>query len=675
MPRRDRLGLAVVLITALSVAPVVGREIQVVGGGFVAGPIVNPADAGRESGFDVAAGVTELGDTQAPAVFEAVEAGDWQTVIRLLETLGEGEQAVLIRDSSGMLRPLSTLKAQVLADLPAEGRRTFRMMYRPVAAKLLADAQIIADPGEQTLALAEVVERYGLCAAAADAAQQLGDLHFEGGRFNESVRYYTFASSHADGDPDDPQLIAKRLHALARAGDWAGFDTLADYARFRRGGASVRIGGETVTVNALIDALGGDRAAGPAVPQQADRPLGFPRGDYPSIEIQTLDPSVWQIVQQSMMNQRVALSADDMTRPVALAADGRLYTLALGQLTAHAPDTGEPLWSVGNAEESARQVANWAHQLAMSGIHQSLSVEGDTLLAIAHDPQQMDMARLSAYDKASGAVRWSTQQIAELMQVGFLGQTATRSRTTYAVGKDRNGNRLTLYALGLDDGAVEWSVPLGEAKPDPNWRQVIGLNPSIAVGERYVFVLTNNGALIAVDPVRREVAWAMCYGILPASNPNTGQVNSVSPGGVAVQDGVVFSKDGRDDRLIAIRAGDAVVQWTVQVDPGATLVHCDSRHAYLLGEELVAYDLTTGERVWWTAHHGRAGRAPVFTADHALIAGPHRMCRIDLTTGKVDGYREDVPTGSRGSEVIRLGRGIAVVGGDRLTIYDTPPDE
>lgn len=675
MTRQDRFGLAAVLIATLSAAPAGGMLRTVAVQNWVEGPIVNPEDAGRESGFDVAAGVTELADTQAPAVFDAVDAGDWQAVIRLLETLDQGEQTTLIRDNSGMLRPLSTLKAQVMADLPPEGRRTFRMMYRPVAVKMLADAQGIADPAQQSLALAEVVERYGLCAAASEAAQQLGDLHFEGGRFNESARYYAFASEHPVGDPDDAQLIAKRLHAFARSGDWAGFDTLADYARFRRGGASVRVGGETVTVNALIDVLGTDRANGPAIPQHVGRPLGFPRGAYPSAEIQVLSPSIWKIVQHSMMNQRVAPSADELTRPVALMADGRLYTLALGQLTAHAPETGEPLWAAGNAEESARQVSNWSNQLALSGIHQSLSLQGDTLLATAHDPQQMDMARLYAYDKATGDLRWSSQQVAELMQVGFLGEPATRGRTTYAVTKERNGNRLVLYALDLDDGSPQWSVQLGEAKPDPNWRQVIGLSPCVAVGERYIFVLTNNGALIAVDPVRQEVAWAMSYGILPASNPNTGQVSSVNPGGIAVQDGVVYSKDGRDDRLVAIRASDAVVQWTTQVDAGSTLVHSDRRHAYLLGDELVAYDLATGERVWWTSHHGRAGRAPAFTADYALIAGPHRMCRIDLTTGKVDGYREDIPAGSGGSEVIQLDRGIAVVGSTGLLIYDTQNDD
>ena len=130
-----------------------------------------------------------------------------------------------------------------------------------------------------------------------------------------------------------------------------------------------------------------------------------------------------------------------------------------------------------------------------------------------------------------------------------------------------------------------------------------------------------------------------------------------------------------DNQLIALRESDTVRMWSAKIDPGATLVHTDSRHAYLLGDELVAIDLASGERAWWTSHHGSAGIAPAFTATHALIAGPRRTCRIDLATGKVDGYREDIPAGASGSPVILFNDGVAVVGPTGVRIYETDADD
>src|SRR5690606_19376884 len=70
-------------------------------------------DSTRSQGFTVAAGATEFQDTSAPALFTALQNEDWIAVVRLLETLGNDNGQALIRDPSGMLRPLSTLRRQV----------------------------------------------------------------------------------------------------------------------------------------------------------------------------------------------------------------------------------------------------------------------------------------------------------------------------------------------------------------------------------------------------------------------------------------------------------------------------------------------------------------------------------------------------------------------------------
>ncbi|MFI4860862.1 MAG: PQQ-binding-like beta-propeller repeat protein [Phycisphaerales bacterium JB063] len=640
------------------------------------GPIAEPFDNSRAEGFSVAAGTMELGDTEIPALFAAMDEGDWLRAIRLLESLGENESDALIRDPSGMLRPLSTLQSHVIAELPEEGRRTFRMMYDPIAEQDLADALALADPGAQLIALTELTDSFALCESAALAADRLGDLQFERGQFAQAVRSYTLAAEHPAGDPDDAMLLAKRLHALARSGAWAEFDELAGYAKFRRGNASVTIGGQAEPLSAIVDRLALGRPDDAAVPDAAGAALPFPRGMYPSAQFSFVEDHTARQIAQAVAQRNVGLAGREVTRATAVAADGRLYTLALGQLTAIAPDTGKTLWTHGSTEDLAQRITQQAYNLTQ-GYYQSLTLAGDALVVTSHDPARLDIVRLHVHDKATGELLWNSMQTAgEHPNASIISEPVVRDGVRYAGAQDRgHNNRMHLVASQLRYGGVAWTVDLGQPPIDPNWGQPMGLSPRIAVGERNVMVLTNDGALIAVDPIRRDIVWAMSYRILPSmwvrGMPNmTGQ-----PGNVAVQDGVVYSKDTRDDRLNAIRESDAARLWSVEVDPDATLVHTDHRHAYLLGEELVAIDLKTGERVWWTGHHGNAGIRPSFTQTHALIAGPHRLCRVDLTTGKVDGYREDVPAGPDGSPTLLLQGGVAVVGPEGILIYNTEQEE
>ncbi|MEM9416200.1 MAG: PQQ-binding-like beta-propeller repeat protein [Planctomycetota bacterium] len=646
----------------------------------MAGPaFINANDPNRSQGFSVAAGTMELEDTQVPALFEAMEQGDWLKAIRLLEAIGESESDALIRDPSGMLRPLSSLQSNVIAELPEEGRRTFRMMYDPIAEKDLADALALIDPGEQHVALTKLLDGYALCDAAALAADRLGDLQYERGHFNEAARSYAFAAQHPEGDVDDPLLLAKRLHALARGGEWDAFDEMAQYARFRRGESMVQLGGRDEPLNAIIDRLTRDRPETAVTPEPQDSALPFPRGAYPSAQFTLVEEHTVTQIGRAVAQRNVGISGNAVSRADAVAADGRLYTLALGQLNAIHPDTGETLWTHGNAEDLAQRITQQAHSITQ-GYYQTLHVEDDVLVVTAHDPNRLDIARLRVHDKATGEPLWNSMQMpGHHADDSFIGEPAVRDGVVYTVVLDRRGNnRMHLVAAGLRDGGAGWSVDLGQPPIDPNWGQPMGLAPRIAIGERHIVVLTNNGALIAVDPIRQEIAWALSYSILQSNPWGRGRgmpVMTGPPGGVAAQDGVVLSKDTHDNRLNAIREHDAARLWSVEVEHQSTLIHTDSRHAYLLGDQLVAIDIATGERVWWTDHHGDAGQSPSFTQTHALIAGPRRMCRIDLTTGKVDGYRDDIPAGSEGSPTLLLNRGVAIIRPTGITVYETEPGD
>ena len=169
------------------------------------------------------------------------------------------------------------------------------------------------------------------------------------------------------------------------------------------------------------------------------------------------------------------------------------------------------------------------------------------------------------------------------------------------------------------------------------------------MGQSHLMVQTNNGALIAVDLKDMSIAWAFTQkirqsgmGMMRRHGMTVQDAIAQHTGDVVAADGLVVAKDTRTNQVVALREYDAAMLWTAQSDADATIVHHDDAHIYVLGKELVALNRQTGERVWWTPHAGEQSGTPVFTDNACLIAGSQRLCRIDLTTGKLTQYREDL---------------------------------
>jgi len=642
------------------------------------------ASQGRTEGFSLAAAGTPLSDTPAAGLDQAIAEGDWLKVISLLEALETGEHQALIMDQTGMLRPLSTLSMQVVSQLPPDGVRVFQQVQGPAAQKLYDDALATDDPKAAREMLMRIVDSFGPCEIAPTAATRLGDIQFERGRFREAARLYAFSLNHPESTANDPDLLARHLLALMRAGDWLTFDSAAQLAATRQGNREVTLGGNTQTINALIEQLALARPApGDIVLASQGPALALPASTYPIAKLDLLNEYQSSSLQTAATNQGLGHLAVNIPQPSVINDGNQLYVLQLGELTAINTHTGDVAWTHGHKDELLNLINQQMYQLR-SGYYQSLIEHDDYVITTSHDTQRLDRVWLRVFDKANGEVVWSSQNEASLNQHRFIGEPVVSGNTLHAVALQDGGNKTVLISMDLLTGAVNSTVDLGTPAIDPNWRQAMAFEPRVAVGDRYVSVLTNNGALIAVDPAKQEVAWAMSYSVLP----NVGDRNQMrnmrrggfvmsampsalqTPGDVAIVDGVVYAKDTRDNMLHAIRLHDAQRLWSRQVDASDTLIHSDERHAYLLGNELVAVDLHTGQRVWWTSHHGESHQPIAFNESACIVAGPDRMCMVDLNTGKVTQYSEDHPTDASGSGVFVAGGTLALSNRASLNLYE-----
>jgi len=612
-------------------------------------PIQQVPTEQTQDGFSVAASGTAIQDTPAGEAIKLIEQGQWVKAIQMIESLSDTDRK-LVLDERGVLRPLSAMKSALIASMPQAGRRTFCKLNDPSANTKLAQALDLTQVDERGQAFKSIVDSYALCDASATAAAHLGDIRFEQGRFNEAAAYYRFAAEHPGTTADDAGLMARRLTALARAEQWGAFDALAEYARFRHPQTTIKVAGQDTPIVSLITGLLATREAAPAPAHETGTtPMQLVLPDVTELEYDRpmIDEVQLKLLRQLAMNQNMGGIIDQTIAPVVATDSDRVFTLAMGSVARLDPETGTELWRVGKTDGIVQTLQQNMYNLA-SGYRQSLIVHGDTVLAALPGKGNTLNTYLSAMDAKTGEVRWNVSDLMRNHTESVVGQPIVIDGLVYFVTY-RNTMDLTLRVVRMSDGGEVSKLALGKASKGPNLNAPAELSPRLTMGQSHLMVQTNNGALIAVDLTNMTIAWAFTQKIrqsgmnmmrrhgMPVQNAIAHHT-----GDVVAADGLVIAKDTRTNRVVAFREYDAAMLWSADSDADATIVHHDDKYVYVLGKELVALDRQTGQRVWWTPHPGDKSGQPVFTKEACLIAGNRRLCRIDLSTGKLTQYREDL---------------------------------
>ncbi|MEM9109302.1 MAG: PQQ-binding-like beta-propeller repeat protein [Planctomycetota bacterium] len=670
-----RCGLAFAVCSGTSAALEFEQQLW---GSRWGGPWVQPVqEAPREQtqdGFVLSASGTTIQDTPAGEAIKLIEEGQWVKAIQAIESLDDANKG-LVLDERGVLRPLSTMKSALITSMPDEGKRAFRKLNEPAANSRLAEANKTKDPETRAQLLQAIVEGYILCDAAAPAAQQLGDIRFEQGRFNEAAAHYRLAAEHPASAADDPLLMVRRLTALARSTQWRAFDELAEYTRFRHPGTTVRVAGQDAPVQELITQLVESRGETQDQPTtNTPATIAMPTEADLEYERPLIGELNQRMLRQLATNNRVGSIIDQAIAPVVATDDQRLFTLALGSVARIDPETGTELWRHAKTEDGIRAVQSRMHNL-FNGYAQSLVVQGETLLAAIPDQQNFSRSHLTALRAETGEEKWSLRDTLRGNSEGVVGKPLVIDDTVYFVTYRSSGD-LSLRTVDLQTGSERKALKLGKVSKGSNMSTPAELSPRLVMGQGYLMVQTNNGALIAVDPNTMQVAWAFSQKIRPSGlnmmRRRGMQVNNAlcrHTGEIVSVGDTIVSKDTRTNRVIAFREFDAAMLWSVECDADATIVHYDKHHIYLLGRELVALDRRTGERVWWTPHPGEKSGRPIFTKDACLIAGNQRLCRIDLSNGKLTHYREDL---SSPDTLHVVGQQLIGVSNDRIIAIRLP---
>ena len=223
-----------------------------------------------------------------PASSEAKEAfddferfarrGAWERATKALYAIPEAQANRFVDGQDGFIIPVARKRRAVLAGLSHEGRAAYRLFYDDQAKKLLDEAE---GPTEQAT-LERIFSAYFLTTVGDNAADRLGDLYFEQGRFDRAADcWLAVLRERTDSDLSPALMAVKAALALARAGRRSEIDAIRRELSDRFADEVVTIGGRKAKaaehLKKALDAAGSS-AAGDPRRRRERRPAARPRG-------------------------------------------------------------------------------------------------------------------------------------------------------------------------------------------------------------------------------------------------------------------------------------------------------------------------------------------------------------------------------------------------------------
>jgi len=344
--------------------------------------------------------------------------------------------------------------------------------------------------------------------------------------------------------------------------------------------------------------------------------------------------------------------------------------------------TGEPIWKEPHPEyawiaerplylenPSFRNglIGAWHRRTEADSVFGSLATDGRIVIAVMEpDRSRFDFPlsgttrpglqngltaggprwnRMSAYEISTGELRWQiggevTGPADVYGGCRFLGPPLPMDDLLFGIV--RREDELKLMAIDSQTGHLRWSIALGILPPhlaDAIARRRIACSVSLADGR--LLCSTAGGALIAVDPVTRGIAWACRYPV-DQHDPPTRPVNGM--GAAPMAD--AWWNEWREVTC------SSTARLAVLASPES--------------DELHAIDLDEGRPIWSVSRSGALHLAGLFE-DLAIVIEPMAVRAHDLRTGLVRWRCETGEVSGRGTIVgakllqSRRAGGVAVV--------------
>lgn len=621
----------------------------------------------------------------------------WEKAFKHLEKVFNSTANGLVLTDNGIMLPSRLIAREALLELPPAGQDAYRLFFDAEAKKLMEQAK----DGEELNKLTQIFSKYLITSVGDEAANRLGDLHFEAGNYAQAINSWrAILEERPDSRISKARVRVKIGTALARLRRWVELREIVRIAREQHATEKLTVGGKEVSVVDHLKALAGraEETSGQSSQTTArtDADIPLPKDLSPLWQFRFFPPNAeGGNTQQGLRIQQMWGNAmySDIVPPVTVDSS-HAYVNLLGYDVGIDLKDGKLAWRSGRFFDLVQK----AQQGSIGSVERfGIGKGGDKLWTVTVDLKAQNQGmrgqggetkfEIVSRELATGKQVFSSQQAPEFKDWSLRGKPIVAGERVYiAANKNNQGRELHVLALNAKDGKIAWTTQIGSYTNEPMYyyygQQERGTQPSLLLQGDRLYVDTHSGTLVQLETIAGQIEWGLNYAT--ESQQNSGRF--WSPYGMRVDrltvsppqmiNGVLYVKGMRSSRLYAVDPLRPKVLWHRPIPKIATFIGVDDKHFYLGGEEISAFDLATRKIVWSTqVNLGTSYASQLMTRGRIYHYSSRGIQEIDKSNGKVLQLLRGADQESLGGELIVTPDALLAVSNLAITAYPVRSDK
>jgi outer membrane protein assembly factor BamB len=614
--------------------------------------------------------------------------GAWERALKALYTIPEAQASRFVDGENGFIIPVARKRHSFLAGLPPEGQAAYRLFYDAEARKLLDDAVGVVEQKN----LERIYSAYFTSSIGDDAADRLGDLYFELGRFDRAADCWlaVLRDRSADTNLSLGLIAVKAALALSRAGRHSEFEQVRGELSTRYADEKPTLGGKTAAPAELLRLLLDE-----SPPPERAEPTTT-KGE-PGLDLSKPVEPVWQMrfaesVEAGMTRQELdQWNANFLSGTVPAGAIGgkSLFLNYLGYILALDLESGKLIWRTAAFHHLELQANQPALQM-LDPSRLAIVAEGEYVWSLARDFKDQNYFapfQLTCYRADSGEVVWKSSDLPDYAQLDLVGPPLLADGKLFIAAKSnwnpqqRQGQPQQLVlALRPHDGKQLWRTEVGTFRQGQQYywgyRRETSPQPVMVYRSGAVYVDTHIGVLARLDADSGDCDWGYGYKTQSYQSGyrffyyNQPQEAEALGGAPMRSDEAFLIKGMQSDRIYAVEPNRMQVLWERPITKSSRLLGVDANTIYLGGAELSALDLGTKKLAWATrVPNGSMDGRVLVRADGLWQLTSRGIYELDPKSGDVRRIFRGSDLGSAGGDLLLTDHWLLAVSNRAVTAY------
>jgi outer membrane protein assembly factor BamB len=625
----------------------------------------------------------------------------WERALKSLYTITQDQSHRFVDGEKGFIIPVARKRRTVLSALPSAGQAAYRLFYDSEAGKLFADAK---GPAELET-LERIYSAYFSTSIGDNAADRLGDLYFELGRFDRAADcWLDILRERTDTDLSPALLSVKAALALHQAHRRSEFEQMRTDLRERYASDKVSLGGQTAVAPTLLEKLlketettsASSPSGGGTPPSETAAEGGLALSDQ-------VEP-IWQMrfgdsVEAGMtppeLTQWEGNTLSAAVPAVAVTEGSKLFANYLGYLFALDLKSGKLLWRSAAfhhvevpAMQNMAQMTDVTRYTILASSEYVWSLSRDLKDGNFNAPFMLICCRAE-----TGEAVWQSKDLSDYAGLDLNGPPMLAAGKIFmpATGpgnpqQGQGGMQQLVLAIQPHDGKVIWKSEVGSLRQDNRNRwwgwgnREPEAKPRLVFNAGAIYVETHQGVFARLDADSGAPDWGFAYQTDPVQGQGRmmwfwgGPMPQQEPtpeGSVPLLCNENFLLKGlQSTRLNAVDPNRMKVLWERPISKGSRLLAADDKTVYLGGEEISAIDLQSRSLLWATRVPGGCASARVLVQkDGIWQSTPRGIVELDPKTGQVRRFFRGKDLGSVGGDLMLSGPLLISVSNRTITAY------